>query len=359
MMLYITYQNITSQYYMGVLKKIMAQCRVFERTFGKVYYTVYAGQTLYLMSDKSIVKKEFAVSKRVCNEILIDWLQKYKIQRTYIRYNKADIWFIDFLKKQKELDIRSILEINTYPYDGLSQRNSEEDKYYREELCKYINCCTTYAKYDNIFGISCIPLVNGIDVKEHKVKTHHQPKKDITLIAVAAMATDHGYERILKGMHEYYQIERERKVYFKLVGEGPVIPYYKRLVEEYCLKEFVIFCGFLQNEALDEAYDSADIGIGGLGCYKRGLMAGASIKMREYCVRGLPAVYGYDDIDFDHQYFGLKFSNDDTLVNIEDVLSFYDGLQDKDYIADMHNYAVKNCSWDKILEPVIKYFEEV
>ena len=114
-----------------------------------------------------------------------------------------------------------------------------------------------------------------------------------------------------------------------------------------------MFHGFLYGKELDKVYDDSDIGIGALGLYKSGISEGTGIKAVEYCVRGLPIIVP-DDYGFRNKYFVLKVSNNDMSINMEDIIGFYDSLQNKDYISDMHNYAVENYSWDKVLEPVIR-----
>ena len=61
-MLYICYQNIFGPTFIGVRKKIMAQCRVFEKEFGKIFYTAYAGQMLYLLLEGNVVEKGHRVT---------------------------------------------------------------------------------------------------------------------------------------------------------------------------------------------------------------------------------------------------------------------------------------------------------
>lgn len=353
-MLYIVYANPS----IGVRKKIIAQCRAFQKVFRRAYYTLYCGQMLYLLQEEQVIDKEFANTKKMCNEILLQWTEKYNINKIYIRYIVSDIWFIEFLEELKNRNVKCVLEFPTYPYDGEDWRKKViEDNYYREQMYQFVGRCTTYANYEKIFDIPCIPLVNGIDICEHKVKeVTHKNKNVITLIAVATMRREHGYERIIKGMHEYYCAGGKREIYFRLVGDGAQIPDYKKLVNEYHLEKHVLFHGFLQGKELDRVYDNSDIGIGALGLYKSGIFEGTGIKAVEYCVKGLPIVMP-DDYGFKNKYFVLKVPNNDTSINMQDIISFYDNLQDKNYISDMYHYAIEYYSWDKVLEPVIEYLK--
>jgi hypothetical protein len=54
----------------------------------------------------------------------------------------------------------------------------------------------------------------------------------------------------------------------------------------------------------------------------------------------------------------MKIANDKSYLNINDVIVFYDNIQDKDYMYEIRNYCIENYSWEKILEPVVKYYKE-
>lgn len=356
-MLYICYQNIFAPTFIGVRKKIMAQCRVFEKEFGKIFYTAYAGQILYLLLEGNVLEKEIAISKKQCNDILIKWLSKYKIKRTYIRYNRSDLWFVEFLKRQKELNIKTVLEFQTYPYDGEENGISIVDRYYREQLHNYLDCCTTYANYKTVFDIPCIPLKNGVDINEQKEKQYRNKDGRIILLAVASFSKWHGYERIIQGMHDYYANGGRRNIIFNIVGVGNQLGYYKRLIDDFQICDHVIFRGKLSGELLDAIYDNSDIAIGSLGFYKLGLESGAPIKLREYCARGIPFVYGYDDISFGKDdYFAYQVSNDAAPVDIGKIIDFYEAVYNgKDFIKDMRQHTAKYLTWDIIMQPVIDY----
>lgn len=358
-MIYINYSDLNKSGSIGIKKKILMQCRAFEKEFKRVYFTIYSGTMIYLLWNSVILEKQFALTKKECNDAILKWLVKYNIKRTYIRYALSDIWFVSFLEEIKKLGIKSVIEFPTIPYDDEDWiKRPIEDRYYREELHKYIDCCTTYSNYQTVFNIPCISLVNGVDIDTYKVKERIlKSNQDIVLLAVATMRREHGYERIIRGLHEYYKSDGKRKIYFNLVGDGSQIQYYKRLVKEYRLETYVTFYGFLQGEQLEKIYEDSDIGVGPLGIYKSGITSGIGIKAVEYCIKGLPMIL-VDDYGFKDKYYILRISNDDISVDMNRVIVFFESLQERDYINDMHQYAVENYSWDKILEPVIEYLEK-
>lgn len=356
-MLYITYDSINIS--VGVRKKIKAQCRAFQKVFGHAYYTLYCGQMLYLLQEEQIIDKEFANTKKMCNEILLQWTEKYNISKIYIRYIVSDIWFVEFLEELKNRNIKCVLEFPSYPYDGEGWRKKAiEDNYYREQMHQFVEQCTTYSNLKSVLGIPCITLVNGVDIREQPEKKIRKKDESIVLLAVASMAQWHGYERIIKGMHNYYSNNGKKNIVFHMVGKGAELQYYNQLVDTYQLYEHVFFHGQLEGEELDEMYDNSDIAIGSLGFYKSGYHSGAPIKLREYCARGIPFVYGYDDISFQEKdYFACKVSNDSVPIDINTMIEFYESVYNRDFGKDMRQYTLSYLTWDRILQPVINYLK--
>ena len=358
MMIYINYSDLEKENYIGIKKKILAQCRAFESQFKTVYYTMYNGSRIYLMINNNVIEVEFAITNKQCNDILLKWIEKYNIEKAYIRYPLSDIWFIDFIRRLKERNIKSVLEFPTIPYDDEGWiRRPEEDKYYRNQLNKYVDCCTTYSNYKTVFNIPCISLVNGVDIHEHREKQYREKDGSIVLLAVATHVKWHGYERIIQGLHEYYSNGGQVNVIFNIVGTGTQLPYYQRITNELQLNEHIVFCGLLTGAKLDEIYDNSDIAIGSLGFYKIGLQSNAPIKLREYCARGIPFIYGYEDTSFNEEnHFAYRVSNDATPVDIREIINFYEIMyNEKDFIRDMRKYTLLNFTWDKVLQPVVEY----
>ena len=360
-MLYITYLNFAAKDCMGIKKKVFAQIRAFKKSFPKVFYTCYCGQLMYLYLEDTILEKEVALTKRECNALLKKWMKKYHITRTYIRYDWADKWFIDLLCYQKEQGIKSVLEIPSFPYDNIAIMPCEsvmmEDKYYRSELKKYINVVTGYGADKEIFGINCIKLQNGVDIEEYPLRKRKHEEGKLVLLAVSSMQKWNGYERIILGMKNYYENHGTMDIVFKLVGDGSDTNYYKRLVRENHLEDKVFFLGRMDGEKLDKEYDSADIGAGTLGMFKLNLENATAIKLREYCTRGLPFIYGYNDLGFDgNEEYVLKVSNEEQLVDMNEVIEWYSSIKEQQDLAlKMRTKAEKEFTWEILLKPVVDY----
>lgn len=359
-MIYVFLGDLFADDCIGVRKKVFAQNRVFAKNFGQAYCTSYSGQMMYLLQDGKVIEKEVAITKSDCNNWVLHWIGKYGIRRAYIRYMLSDKWFIKFLKELKENRIAVVLEFPTIPYEGEVSSKSvlEIDKHYREELADYVEQCTTFDYMDSVFGIPCKALVNGVDLSRHPVHKLRKPDDKIILIAVATMCKWHGYERVIKGMAGYYQGQWDKKIIFRLAGEGPETEKYRKLTEEYNLQEYVEFLGHIDKEDLDRQYDDADIAVASLGFYKADTEYGSPIKTREYCARGIPFVYGYEDIGFTgEEEYALKVTNDGTPIDMGEVIRFYHKMQEHGfYVEEMRDYVLTACTWDSILKPVVDFF---
>lgn len=360
-MLYIVYVDINDASYLGIRKKVFAQIQVLQKYFGKVYYTTYCGQMMYLLLGDEVITKELAITRQDCNNIILKWIEEYSISRTYIRYNYSDKWFIEFLRQQKERGIRSILEFPTVPYDGelRDKRLIVEDRFYREQLSQYLEQATTCSAHKEVFGIPSINLLNGVNIEQHPLRQLRKKDNKIVLLAVASMAKWHGYERMIKGIAEYYANKGEREIVFKLVGEGPELEKYKKLADKYKIQHNVEICGKLTGEKLTEQYNQTDLAVGSLGMYKIGLEQASPIKLSEYCARGIPFIYGYEDLGFNGtEDYLLKVPNDDSAINIRKVIDFYDRLgRDEECFYKMRKDAIERFSWESIFKPVVEYFK--
>ncbi len=357
-MLYITYVDLYDKSNYGVSKKVMSQIAFFEKCFGRVYYTTCRGQMIYLMEGKRVVDKGLAITRAMCTAVIEGWLDKYRVQRSYIRYYFADKWFLELLKVQKEKGIQSVLEIPTYPYDGelAEGRLKKEDNYYRRQLCQYIEWVATNSGHASIWGMLCIPLLNGVDMEANPLCLNKNKTQKIVLIGVSSMARWHGYERLLKGIFNYYANGGERDFLFKIVGEGPESGKYQKLVAEYGLESRVEFCGLLRGEALDKQYEQADIAVSSLGLYKTGIQAVTPIKGAEYCARGIPFICGYYDMRFpEGADYIMAVPNNPEPINMHKVISFYENIVIQNgYQERMRNYALEHFTWEGIMAPIVQ-----
>jgi len=291
----------------------------------------------------------------------------------YIRRSVADRAYLSFWKniKEKYPNCKIIIEIYTYPYDkdDFGHWNAWpfyiKELLYRKNLKKYVDAFVTYSEDTEIFGIPAIRTINGIQLDSIPLVKGTYQKHHITLIAVAYMQSHHGYERIINGLHQYYQNNANvYRIELLLIGDGPEKAGYQSLVQKYHLEDHVHFYANMTGAELDKMYDISDIAVSSFGTYKKGLYTKLSaLKTREYLAKGMPIITGCEIDVLDSSYeFVKNFPCNAETVNMEEVAAFYEKIQqgnrDKQTIAKLiREFAVSHVSMDSAMRPVIDYID--
>lgn len=259
------------------------------------------------------------------------------------RSTTIDYRFISFFKKLRKDNptVKIFMEIPTYPYEGEYGNNFKAcilkniDAFYRNRLKKYIDyiVLTGAEQIKSIWGVNAICIMNGIDVQEvvPKKVLNNRIADVYTIGCVAKFSLWHGYERLLYGLKNYLNTNKNSRIRIVMIGDGPELQKYESLVKELELDKYVIFKGRLTGEALDNEYDGIDIGCCSLGRYKSGQDIIGDLKSREFLAKGIPIVCGckidiLQNLDLDYV---LYFSNDDTPINIEKIISFITKLNEQ------------------------------
>lgn len=270
----------------------------------------------------------------------------------YIRSNhNANPFTIHLVKKIKKAGIKVVMEIPTYPYDQEYVNINMKwqlfpDRIFRHQLARHLDAIITYSDDEYIFGRRTIKISNGIDFERVRIKQPANHSTDeLHLIGVAEIHRWHGFDRVLKGLANYYQQHPYIKVFFHIVGfffspiEEKEIT---SLITAYHLQDFVIIHGKQQGEALDELFDMCDFGIGSLARHRVGLYKMKTLKNREYAARGIPFIYSENDDDFDDQPYVLKAPADESPIDIQDLLNFY---KHQPYKASEIRASISSLSW--------------
>lgn len=208
-----------------------------------------------------------------------------------------------------------------------------------------------------------ISIENGVYLEDIKVKKGIKENLNrLYLLSIANNQYWHGYDRIIKGLYEYYKNNPEKEVYYHCVGEGPELTNLKELTKELNLEKYVIFHGTKTGEELDEVVDISDIAFGSLGNHRKGLYPDSALKNREYCARGIPFVIASEDEDFPESFsFAYRIPKDHSPVDINEVIEWYEKLlkEHPNYSLKMRKYAEDNLSWDAKMKPVIEKINEI
>ena len=196
---------------------------------------------------------------------IIDYAIKAQIEFVYIRSNhNANPFTIHMVKRMKRAGMKVVMEIPTYPYDQeyfnkSMRRQLIQDKLFRNLFAKQLDAIVTFAEEDFIFGQQTIKISNGIDFDSVRLKKESQnPTNELHLIGVAEIHRWHGFDRVVKGLAEYYTNPQQLKVYFHIVGyffsnvERKDIT---GLIQTHHLEPYVFLYGKKHGKELDEIFD--------------------------------------------------------------------------------------------------------
>lgn len=292
----------------------------------------------------------------------------------YMRHTLVDQDYISFLRAVKQAfpNTKVVVELYTYPYDkDFYLRKTTWPLYIKEvlfrgQLRKYVDRFVTLTDDDEIFGVKTIKTVNGIDLDTIHVRPRDEKTEDtIRLISVAVMQKHHGFERLIEGLHQYYEGGGTRNIIYTVVGDtvGPEVEKYIKLANRYGLADHVLFAGQKRGEDLETLMQLADIGICSLGSYKLGIEASSQLKSREYLATGMPMLTGckIDVLEKSSFPYYVEFPNDPSPIDIQRVVDFYDRIYIKskksrnEIAKEIREFAEKTVDIRNVMEPVHEY----
>lgn len=355
----------------GVGKKILAQMRSFSKAYNAELIS-YSDTGLLQFSGNQFlpVKSKVRLRRLALYYYVLKKVQHNKIDYIYIRYHLADPLYSLLLYILRTKGCKIVIEIPTYPYASSFDKNLNSfiklfmDKFSYPLLKYSVGRIVTYSSDNKIFGIETIKTLNGIDFSKEKMveKYYNENFKAINLISVSMTYSCHGYDRIIRGLANYYQKHRDVKVYFHIVGEGEEIPNLKALTSKLHMDNYVCFDGFLFGDNLDRLYSKSDLAVNSLAIHRIGLKTESTLKAKEYCAKGLPIISSYpiDSLsnNGNKSYVCLVPPNDSD-VDIEKVINFYMKLQEQqNYHHCIRDESCKICDMDITLEKVRNFFDK-
>lgn len=164
--------------------------------------------------------------KRTEYSSIIEYARKERIDFVYMRSDhNANPFTIHMVRKLKETGIKVVMEIPTYPYDqeyeSLSRRKFLFiDQCFRKILARQLSGIVTFSDYPIIFGKPALQISNGVDFSQIPLKRKiNDTNHELHLIGVAEIHYWHGFDRLVRGLANYYQTHPSYKVYFHIIGE--------------------------------------------------------------------------------------------------------------------------------------------
>ncbi|MDT2767634.1 hypothetical protein P7G58_01965 [Globicatella sulfidifaciens] len=358
----IIYLYNINENYLGVINKIDLQIKEFKKSQIEVKkVNLYKGSLLAKILNKIPIIPNYSSIKAYKE------LNKNKYDHVYIRKTNMDLLFLLAIRRarRKHNRMKIMLEIPTYPYDKERTRFFDKillfsDKFIRNFLKNYIDIIFTYSQDKEIFNIPTINLSNAANTKLRKKKI--VVSNSINIVAVANFDFWHGYDRFIKGLENYYKNGGTRKIVLNLVGEGKEIKYYKSIASDLIESGNIVFHGTKFGNDLEDIYDACEIGLDAMGRHRSNIFYNSSLKGKEYGCVGLPIVSGVKtELDYDEKYkFYLRVPANESMINIDDVIRFYDRVYysdcDKEKIVDeIRNYTIQNFDVSVVWNKVIKF----
>lgn len=354
----------------GISKKIKAQCEALARCNGEaaLCYMEIAPNGAQRRKVGEAVIRDYGrgaaakLLKRISFGEIVDYIRREGIEMVYIRHDfNASPFTIHLLRRIKALGVRIALEIPTYPYDAEFAQSSfvrrlklRIDRWFRGRMARYADRVVTFSDSERIFGRPTIRISNGIDFSTIVPKTQtRDTTQEMRLLAVANIHFWHGFDRAIEGLRIYYTQPRERIVRLRIAGDcaGGLIGEYRALIARYGLEEYVSLIGTRSGEALDAEFAWCDMGVASLGRHRNGITSIKTLKNREYAARGIPFVYSEQDSDFDTMPYVLKAPANDTPLDIEALVAFYDSLTITP--SAIRASIEGTLSWDRQMEQVV------
>lgn len=369
-LLYLTTWDFSDGASMGITKKIKSHIKVFNEEGFDVDFTCIKEGCIWLYKDSIPINLgNVGVGRKICaNYYLSRKLINNEYRFVYTRYGLMDTFYFSILKKLHKNGSKIIIEIPTYPYDKEKNKGLlwsmlfGWDRFYRRRIKYVADAIFTYSEDDVIFGLPTIRGKNGTDFDEIRIRKVKKKNNQIDLIAVAGLAKWHGYDRLIKGLGEYYKGGGTRIVKFHIVGSGKPVEEYRDIIRQYGISNYVFLYGLKYGNELDSIYDSCDIGVENLGFHRTGVYYASTLKAKEYAAKGLPFITSLNLDVFQNEYFVLKVPADESPINVADIIDFYDKIYDipdyEEICHDIREKAKKVCDIRETMLPVINYFKK-
>lgn len=290
----------------------------------------------------------------------------------YMRMIPAHFALIKFLKDIRPLCKKIVYEFPTYPYEKERAKKRIPfkrlcarylDNFCRNQLKKYVDravILTDDSEY--VFGMKTIVLKNGIIVDDYPLKKASEMEK-IHILCMGKLRNWHGYDRMVEGVIDYVnQHSGDVPFVLHILGEGMVLPLLREQASKAGLDESIVkFHGFVVGEELNAIFDKCSFAVESLGLHRLNLKYSSTLKSREFLARGIPFIYSLEIPGIDESCdYCYKIPADETPVDMEKVLSWYNGLSD-DCSSRMREYATEKFTWEAQFSQMLEelYKEEV
>ena len=382
---YLTVLDDTDRKKCGIYNKIQGQIDAFIKFNFEVSFCHMHGATEFVIEEANENKSLNCASGNTRKKLasvydpIADYIISNGFENVYIRLTSLDRKAISFYKKLKKANVKIIIEF--YSHNLVLERYKTAkrvlrqgkvvdaakqvisltlDSFYFKQLHKYIDLIVTTTPVGDLYGVKTINVVNGINVNGTSVRNKTPNEFDFNIISVAMISSWHGYDRVIRGISEYYKNGGTINIHYYVIGEGEEKSDLEKMVASLNLEEHVSFEGIKTGDELNPYYDVADVALEMLAGFRRTDGEISSIKMAEYFAKGVPVVYSSKRVDAysdDINKYSYRLEYDESIANISEMISRITTIYKKDIDTtnSMHSIAGKEFSWKKNMEELIEY----
>lgn len=380
-LMYLTFQE-DAPLYIGVLRKIQWQAHAFHQLGYRVTYTLWKGTEYRFITEDSTKGKNVGSGSGIMHrfaEAAEDYLSRHHFDVLYLRLDRVSFDVLRICRLAKRSGTKKIIaEFPNYPYlanyigsvRGLHPFRrrfaarmktlciAAEDRLASPCLRRFADAAVLIGNHaESFFGLKAICVGNGVAVEEFTPVPPKRNRDEVVLIGVAGTLWWQAYDRVLEGMYLYRNASPGRKPRLRFLmvgGDAGEMPAFRAQIRKYGLEDDVECPGFQTGEKLDRLYARADLGVSSLGCYRRGLTSCSSLKAREYCAKGLPFLYAYEDGLLADKPFAMKLPNDSSPIDMEAVVRFVKSCRSNPNLAEKERqFARDHYDWKNILKQVL------
>ena len=363
--------NLDTPEHIGVRKKVEQILKAFNELGIETDVAKFTDRGLEFNGE---LLKEFSVNKikrgwennAEVHKILLKKVNFAEYDFAWMRVGLVLPWVFNFIKTSKKQNLRMkiFLEYGTYPFDeeltGFIKKLYPVSEFYLKRLKNRVEKIITFCGQDEIKGIPCIKMSNGINAEEY-IWNLESPEFSgtLNLIAVSSLHDWHAYDRVIAGIHSYYKNNLHKKnikINLHIVGEGEEKEKLEKMSSEFNLEDQIFFHGYKTGKELDEIFRKCHLAIGTLGMHRKNTLLDSSLKNREYCARGIPFVLATDDPDFPEGLFFVKYVPDDeSKIEIAQLVEFYKNLTvTSDFPKVLRNYSLDKLNWGNKISALIE-----
>lgn len=364
--LYISVVDRESKRFGGVYKKIQSQVGAFQNLDVSMDYIGMKGNAIEFVNTIDKVNLERAKHYIFFRRILKRYSElNNKYDFIYVRYSFANPYMTLLIRKFSRANTKVFVEIPTYPYSDEIKKTTKNkvllkvDRLLWKLNKNWIDRLVLTNDIKDLFGIKAVNIFNGINIKDISIGIEGALNNSINMIGVANVSRWHGYDRLIKGIADYYKNNDCNKylVNFYIVGEGPEKNNLEELTTNLNVSKYVKFLGAKFGEELEKIYEDMHIGVSSLALFRAG-GGHDPIKSKEYVAKGMPVIIGYEDKALPSELpFVFNVDSDDSNIDIIHIIEKYSMM--KLSSKKIAKYAEEKLSWESQIIKVVKAYEEL